>query len=54
MRVIAEEATSEGTSTPTAGDPIEQIRRLAALRDQGIVSEEEFERKKELLLRRIG
>jgi hypothetical protein len=34
-------------------DPLEQIRRLAALRDAGLLSEEEFETKKVELLRRI-
>jgi hypothetical protein len=34
-------------------DPLEQIRKLAALRDAGLLSEEEFETKKAELLRRI-
>jgi len=37
------------TQTPSA-DPVEQIQRLAALRDQGILSEEEFAAKKRQLL----
>lgn len=39
--------------TSTASDPVEQIRRLAELRDQGIVTAEEFELKKRELLARL-
>jgi hypothetical protein len=35
------------------GDPLEQIRKLAGLRDAGLLTEEEFEAKKTELLRRI-
>ena len=34
-------------------DPLEQIRKLAELRDAGVVSETEFEAKKAELLRRV-
>jgi hypothetical protein len=34
-------------------DPVDQVRRLAELRDEGVISEEEFQDKKETLLRRI-
>lgn len=34
-------------------DPVEQIRRLAELRDQGLLSEEEFQAKRTELLGRI-
>ncbi|MCU0306242.1 MAG: SHOCT domain-containing protein [Thermoleophilia bacterium] len=37
-----------------AGDPVELIRRLGELRDQGYISTEEFEAKKRDLLDRIG
>lgn len=36
-----------------ADDPIEQLERLAALRDKGIVSDEEFEAKKAELMHRM-
>ncbi len=35
---------------PLAGDPADQIRKYAALRDDGIISEEEFQAKKHQLL----
>jgi hypothetical protein len=35
---------------PAAADPIEQLRRLAELRDQGVLTEEEFRAKKAKLL----
>ena len=35
-------------------DPIEQLRKLAELRDQGILTPEEFETKKAELLRRLN
>ena len=45
-RLIADHQSHE-TRRP---DPIEQVRRLAELRDQGILTEEEFQRKKRELL----
>ena len=36
-----------------ANDPIEQLERLAALRDKGVLSGEEFEAKKAELLNRM-
>lgn len=38
---------------PAATDPFDQIRRLAELRDQGIITDEEFASKKAELLDRI-
>jgi hypothetical protein len=38
------------TTVPTAADPVAEIRRYAALRDEGIISEEEFQAKKTALL----
>jgi len=35
---------------PTAPDPIQQLRELAALRDQGILTEEEFAAQKAKIL----
>ena len=37
----------------SAGDPVEQIRRLAELRDQGLLTEDEFQAKRTELLGRI-
>ncbi len=53
-RVEAEEVTANGATSPRAGDPIDQIRRLAELHDQGILSDEEFEKKKASILQRLG
>lgn len=47
----ASKLTSE--DEPKVGDALDQIRRLAELRDDGIVSNEEFEAKKAELLRRL-
>jgi hypothetical protein len=40
----------KAASTPVAADPIEQIERLATLRDKGILSENEFQAQKIQLL----
>lgn len=42
-----------GRQVASADDPVEQIRRLAELRDQGLLSEEEFQAKRIELLGRI-
>lgn len=55
---IRERISSQGqptTATPHApqpqpADPVDQIRKLAELKEQGILTEEEFERKKRELL----
>jgi len=39
--------------TQTSSDPVEQIRQLAKLRDDGVLTEAEFLKKKEELLSRI-
>ncbi|BAC91091.1 TM2 domain-containing protein [Gloeobacter violaceus] len=36
------------------GDPIDTLRRLEALRQEGLISEEEFEEKRRKLIDRIG
>jgi putative oligomerization/nucleic acid binding protein len=41
---------SAATPAPVAPDPTEQIKNLAELRDQGILTEEEFTAKKKQLL----
>jgi hypothetical protein len=50
----ASSAPAPAVATPTAQpDVMEQIGRLAALRDQGILTEEEFAKKKTELLARL-
>jgi hypothetical protein len=49
-RLTMTTAVPSGSTEPSAPDPIEQIERLARLRDQGIVTEEEFAAKKRQLL----
>ena len=39
---------------PGSGDVFDQIRKLAELKDQGILSEEEFSAKKQALLDKLG
>lgn len=46
-------ATETTPAPPAADDPIAQIERLAALRDKGIISGEEFDHKKADLLGRM-
>ncbi|AGY56967.1 NINE protein [Gloeobacter kilaueensis] len=36
------------------GDPIDTLRRLEALRQEGLISDEEFEEKRRKLIERIG
>lgn len=38
------------TVSPAGGDPADQIRRFAALRDEGLISEDEFQTKKRMIL----
>lgn len=44
------EQPAGAAAVPAAADPIEQIERLAGLRDKGILSEDEFQAQKTLLL----
>ncbi len=46
-------AAAQVPPTPAATDPIMQIERLAALRDRGLLSNEEFEAKKAELIARM-
>jgi hypothetical protein len=48
--LIAEGRARRTGAGPSSDDPIEQIQRLAVLRDRGIVTEEEFQAKKQQLL----
>jgi hypothetical protein len=40
----------EAAAAPAGGLPVEQLQQLASLRDQGILTEEEFAAKKQKLL----
>lgn len=46
-------AIGDQGSPGTVGDPAEQLRRLASLRDEGVITPEEFEAKKAELLDRM-
>jgi anion-transporting ArsA/GET3 family ATPase len=46
---VAPAATSDTASTPP-GDYIEELQQLAALRDQGILTDDEFDKKKAQIL----
>lgn len=50
---IASANSSNQGQTPVQTDYVNQIKQLAELRDQGILSAEEFENKKEQLLSKI-
>lgn len=50
IRLSRKNAHRSVTSSP---DPLEQIQRLAELRDQGVLSETEYEAKRAELLGRI-
>ena len=43
-------AASAESPTPAARDPVERLKKLAELRDAGILTEEEFQAKKKELL----
>jgi hypothetical protein len=51
-KLVLEQSSSSG-QTVVAPDPVEQLRKLAELRDLGVVSVEEFEAKKADLLARM-
>lgn len=44
---------SDALGTPSGADPIDQIRRLGELRDEGLISEDEYQHKKAELLSRL-
>lgn len=46
-------AASPATQTAPSADPIEQLRKLAELRDAGVISEEEFTVKKTEMMGRL-
>jgi hypothetical protein len=50
----AREVLSQPTaSVPTQHDPLEQLKKLSELRDAGVISPEEFEKKKAELLGKV-
>ena len=51
-KLRAEQEAPVATAAPT-DDPIAQLEKLAALRDRGIISAEEFDQKKAELMERI-
>ena len=53
QRQMGSSAPAAPEARSTAPDPIEQIEQLARLRDQGILTQEEFEAKKTDLLSRM-
>lgn len=46
-------APTQEVSTPLAQDLVEQIKKLGELKEQGLISDEDFENKKNDLLKRI-
>lgn len=52
FRELSDRPAAATTST-AAADPLEQLERLAGLRDKGILSEEEFQTQKSNLLGRM-
>ena len=46
-------AASQATQTAPSADPIEQLRKLAELRDAGVISEGEFTVKKTEIMGRL-
>lgn len=44
-------AAARGPSVVAAADPVEQLARLAELRDRGVLTADEFEKQKARLLR---
>jgi len=55
MQIFAEDVVkrAKGSETAFEGSPIEKIRALAQLRDEGIITEEEFQQQKQRLLEQI-
>jgi hypothetical protein len=49
-KTSAPKASAAAPATPAAPDYIAELERLAELRDKGIVTEEDFQSKKKLLL----
>ena len=52
-RMTAAHAPTSATAAVTPPDPMQQLRHLGELRDAGVLSTEEFETKKQEILRRV-
>lgn len=52
-RAAADQRRTVNDAAPPAPDPVEQLARLAKLRDSGAVTEEEFQAKKTEILGRM-
>ena len=50
QQAYAEPAPAYAEPAPAAPDPMDEIRQLAALKDQGLLTEEEFSAKKKQIL----
>lgn len=53
LRDALESAIATPQSTGSASDPVQQLKGLSDLRDAGILTEEEFAKKKDEILRRM-
>ena len=50
---MARNAPPVQMAMPLAEDPLEQIKKLAGLRDAGVISESEFQEKKDQLMAKV-
>jgi hypothetical protein len=50
LRKLINETRRASDASQTAIDPVEQVQRWAALRDQGLLTDEEFQHQKRRLL----
>lgn len=50
QKLLLDPAATKGASAPAAPDNLDQLKKLAELRDAGVISEEEFQAKKTQLL----
>jgi hypothetical protein len=50
---VAAPAAAGGAAAAAGPDPVDQLRRLRTLRDEGVISAQEYERARAALLRRI-
>lgn len=50
IQSLIDKMSEAPTATPASADPLDRLKKLSELRDQGVVSEEEFQQKKRALL----
>jgi hypothetical protein len=50
QKLLLDPAVTGGSATPSAPDNLDQLKKLAELKDAGVISEEEFQAKKTQLL----